>query len=118
MRPQKNRGGTDVSNGSGVAVVGQEIKVTLGYKPSDVWVMFHKDDTHVIMFEYHKDFSTSRSIISFNNGGSAHLGFYPLPFTQASWRLKSIDNDGFTIVAPTQTNINEYGSSYIWSANK
>ena len=119
MRPQKNRGG--MSNGSGVAVVGQEIKVTLGYKPSDVWVMFYKDDSHFVQMDYHENFSNDKSICGYKNGtpeSSSFMGLYPLPYTGGYMRIKSIDNDGFTITAPTQAYINEYGSNYIWSANK
>lgn len=113
--------GGGMSNGSGVAVVGQEIKVTLGYKPSDVWVMFYKDDSHFVQMDYHENFSNDKSICGYKNGtpeSSSFMGLYPLPYTGGYMRIKSIDNDGFTITAPTQAYINEYGSNYIWSANK
>ena len=119
MCPQKNRGG--MSNGSGVAVAGQEIKITLGYKPSDVWVMFHKDDTHYIVMEYHEMLSPNLSNFGYRNGisdSASYMRLYPLPYTDVYFRIKSIDNDGFTLTAPPQANLNEYGSNYIWKANK
>ena len=110
-----------MSNGSGVAVAGQEIKVTLGYKPSDVWLFFYKNDTHFLQLDYHESFSTSRSLAAYKNGASdsnSFFGLYPLPYTGAYPRIKSIDDDGFTTTTIPQSLINEYGSTYIWSANK
>ena len=87
------------------------VKVTLGYKPKNVIVIFFKDATHWGVMTYNSDISTTYAFRGARNGSTNSGVCVTLPQTAELAHLSSIDDDGFSVNKFSQTGINAYGST-------
>lgn len=93
----------------------ETVKVTLGYKPRFVNIWFKKGN-NVFGIYYSEDNYPDYQMAA-SEASSDSVVMTAVPTTSGN-RIKSIDDDGFTLNTFVSSTINAYGSSGKWIAGK
>lgn len=109
-------GGTHKYDSGTVTVSSSEtVKVTLGYKPTFIYILFKKNNNRLILNYSEDNYPNYQIVASHTSSDSFVESNVP---TTASNRIISIDNDGFTLGTWQGGTISSYGSTANWIAGK
>lgn len=88
-----------------------ELKITLGYQPSYVAAVTWKSASAMYFAIYNEDYGASTQFVAAKNGSAISVTQANLA---AGYGVKSIDTDGFTMMARPLT----YGDTLYWFASR
>lgn len=108
-------GGGGMDTGTLTPSSSTEEKVTLGYKPRFVNIWFKKGNNVFGIYYSEDNYPDYQMAASESSNDSVVMTAVP---TTASNRIKSIDDDGFTLNTFASSTISTYGSSGKWIAGK
>lgn len=84
-------------------------KITLGFKPKYLSVVGYTSTNQFITAIYNEDVNSTKQLFSAKNGSAATITTENIPFTSTGQsRIKSIDDDGFTMQSMISYAVNCY----------
>lgn len=96
MALYRTGGGSDTVEGTVTVSTANTTKVTLGFKPSKVFVNFYRDSTHFRLLTYDSDANNAAGTYIVRIGSSIALEYDSFPSTNTG-SIATIDDDGFTL---------------------
>lgn len=89
-------GGSDIVEGTVTVSTANTTKVTLGFKPSKVFVNFYKDTTHFRLLTFDSEANSAAGTYITRLGSATSVEYDAFPSTNTG-SIATIDNDGFTL---------------------